>query len=249
MIAEELKSDFAEICGIHAGDGWMSSYTNEVGYGTSPKEESYFNEVLRLYRKVFGIEKVRILRRLAIEFRFQSKDVQKNFMSVGFVRGRKLDTLHTPAFIFEKEEHMKRFIRGLVDTDGHVYWRRSVNRYHLIITWNTTSQRLADEIVQILRYLGYNPQISGLKPKSTDGHIRRVLYKLILMRHAEIRKFLGEIGFRNNTRWSQVIKMPKELERYNLGKINGPARVRTGDFLPVKEAFVSCGKPLTAHNR
>lgn len=236
MISDELKSDFAEICGIHAGDGWLSSYTYEVGYGTSPKEEQYFQEVLGLYRKVFGIDKVRILRRLAVEFRFQSKSTQEILMSAGFPRGRKLDKLHTPESILQDTEHIKRFLRGLVDTDGNVYWRLSVNRYNLIITWNTTSHQLADDIVRMLRNLGYNPQISAFKPKPTDGHIRRVMHKIILMRHAEIKRFLEEIGFRNNTRWSQVVKMPKELERYNLGKINEPARVRTGDFLPVKQA-------------
>ncbi len=241
MISDELKSDFAEICGIHAGDGWLSSYTYEVGYGTSPKEEQYFQEVLRLYRKVFGIDKVRILRRLAVEFRFQSKSTQEILMSAGFPRGRKLDKLRTPEFILQDAGHIKRFLRGLVDTDGTVYWRLSVNRYNLTITWNTTSQQLADEIVRMLRNLSYNPQISSFKPKPTDGHIRRVINRIILMRHAEVKKFLEEIGFRNNNRWSQVVKMPKELERYHLGKINEPARIRTGDLLPVKEPYASCG--------
>jgi len=241
MIDNKLKSDFAEICGIHAGDGWLSSYTYEVGYGTSPKEEQYFQEVLRLYHKVFRIDKVRILRRLAVEFRFQSKATQEILMSAGFPRGRKLDKLHTPDFIFQQEEYIKRFLRGLIDTDGNAYWRPNVNRYNLTITWSTTSQQLADEIVRMLRNLGYNPQISVLKPKPVDGHIRRVMYKTILMRHAEVKKFLEEIGFRNNTRWFQVMKMPKELERYHLGKINEPARIRTGDLLPVKEPYASCG--------
>lgn len=236
MVSDELKSDFAEICGIHAGDGWLSSYTNEVGYGTSPKEEQYFQEVLRLYRKVFGIDKVRILRRLAVEFRFQSKSTQEELMQVGFPRGRKLDKLHTPDFIFQQEEYIKRFLRGLIDTDGNAYWRPNVNRYNLTITWSTTSQQLADEIVRMLRNLGYTPQISALKPKPTDGHIRRVMHRIILMRHADVKKFLEEIGFRNNTRWSQVSKMPGELERYKIKEKYEPARVRTGDFLPVKQA-------------
>jgi hypothetical protein len=93
MVPETLLPDFAEVCGIHAGDGWMSSYTNEIGYGTNLKEEQYFQDVLRLYKHIFGFVHCRILRRLAVELRFQSKEGQALLQSVGFVRGKKLGAL------------------------------------------------------------------------------------------------------------------------------------------------------------
>ncbi len=105
------KIEFAEICGIHAGDGWMSSTTNEVGYGTSPKEEPYFQEVLSLYEKHFDMKHLRILRRLAVEFRFQSKIAQSLLIKEGFVRGKKLDHLKVPKFVFEDKERIKPFLR------------------------------------------------------------------------------------------------------------------------------------------
>ncbi|MBS3124738.1 LAGLIDADG family homing endonuclease [Candidatus Woesearchaeota archaeon] len=177
MNQENSEEYLADVCGIHAGDGWMASTTNEVGYGTSPKEEQYFQEVLQLYSKLFKLTHLRILRRKAVEFRFQSKEVQQQLIRLGFSRVKKLESLHTPKFIFYKKEFMIRFLRGLVDTDGCVYWRKSVNHHYLIIYWVTTSEKLADEIMLLLSNLGYSPrkessagnrQISQYEEKYTE---------------------------------------------------------------------------------
>lgn len=218
MLPEEQMADFAEVCGIHAGDGWMSSYTYEIGYGTNPKEEQYFQEVLQLYKKIFALQRVRILRRLAVEFRFCSKQGQLLLQKVGFVRGRKLDALQAPSFIFEQTEFMKRFIRGLIDTDGHVYWRKSVNNFYLVLFWSTGSLSLASDLLTILRELGYRPHCTSALGTVSDGHTRRVQYRIVLMRMADVRRYLKEIGFRNQRRWLQVVKRFNDLERYDIDK-------------------------------
>ncbi|HSU72637.1 MAG TPA: hypothetical protein VLJ21_02200, partial [Candidatus Binatia bacterium] len=99
MVPTHLLSDFAEVCGIHAGDGWMSSYNNEVGYGTAVYEKDYFVFVLNLYSKIFPMQYIRLLWRNALELRFQSRASQKMLMDVGFPRGPKLDGLFIPAFV------------------------------------------------------------------------------------------------------------------------------------------------------
>jgi hypothetical protein len=205
--------EFAEICGIHAGDGWMSSSTNEVGYGTSPKEEAYFQEVLSLYKNHFDMKYLRILKRLAVEFRFQSKTAQSLLIEAGFVRGKKLDKLQVPPFVLEDYERVKAFLRGLVDTDGNVYWRHSVNHFYLVISWTTTSETLAKNILSMLSDLKYRPTHYSFMIKS--GHRRRA-YKICLMRTVDVKKYLEEIGFRNRTRWLQVSGKPEELSRYSL---------------------------------
>lgn len=218
MVPDTLLADFAEVCGIHAGDGWMSFYNNEIGYETSPKEEQYFNEVLALYKKIFKPEKVRILRRLAIEFRFNSRVGKELLMCTGFPRGPKLDALRTPSFIFQRKELIARFLRGVVDTDGHVYWRKSVNNHYLIICWITTAPLFAKDIVNLLRRIGYHPQIGSVQGTQCDGRKRRRLYRVILMRHAEVKRFLEEIGFTNKLRWAQVLKRPHDIPRYRLNE-------------------------------
>lgn len=216
MVPVELMPDFAEVCGIHAGDGWMSSYTNEIGYGTSPKEEQYFQEVLQLYSKIFSPKHVRILRRLAVEFRFCSKEGQALLQRVGFPKGRKLDNLHIPDFIFQNDDLIKRFLKGVVDTDGVVYWRKSYKNHYLTIWMVTASISFAEDLAKALVKLGYHPQISSIRGTRCDGCKRRRLNRIILMRHSEIKRFIEEIGFRNNTRWNQVAKRFQDLRRYYL---------------------------------
>lgn len=216
MLPEKQMTDFAEVCGIHAGDGWLGSYNYEVGYGTSPKEEQYFQEVLALYKQVFCIERVRILRRLAVEFRLSSRQIQEEFMRVGFPRGPKLDNLRVPSFVLQNNELMQRFLRGVVDTDGHAYWRKSWNNYYLVISWTTTASLFAEDIALLLRRLGYRPQVGSVRGTQCDGCKRRRLYRVIIMRHADIKMFLETIGFRNNIRWMQIAKRLQDAGRYQL---------------------------------
>lgn len=194
----------------------MGSYNYEIGYGTNPKEEQYFHEVLGLYKRIFNPIKVRVLRRLAVEFRFCSKKGQELLKSVGFPIGRKLNFLRVPEFIFNNKEWMKRFLRGVVDTDGNVYWRKSYNKHYLVISWITTAPSFAEDLVRLLAQLGYHPQISSIRGTQCDGCKRRRLHRIILMRHSEIKRFIGEIGFRNNTRWKQVAKRFQDTGPYFL---------------------------------
>ncbi len=210
--------EFAELCGIHAGDGWMSSLTYEIGYGTSPEEEAYFWEVYNLYLHIFCPQHVRVLRRLALEFRFQSKKAQYILMAVGFPRGKKLDKLHVPQFILGEKDKMKAFLRGLIDTDGHVYWRRSCNHYYLLICWITTSHQLSADIIHMLTVLGYTCHVQEINGRYKDGIVRRALYKICLIRKSDISQYLNEIGFRNFRRWQQVAGRFDELPRYAVSK-------------------------------
>ncbi len=239
----KTKAELAEICGIHAGDGWMASTTNEVGYGTSPKEESYFQEVLTLYKRHFDMKFLRILKRLAIEFRFQSKETQNELMELGFVRGKKLDRLAAPKFVFKKSAYMRSFLRGLVDTDGNVYWRPNKKNYYLVIYWMTTSKKLADDAKKLLSCLGYTPKKYSMIFSSKGVVAKRRSYRVYLVRKDDIKKYLIEIGFRNAHRWHQVKKKPKELVKYDLVvKRNGPEEIRTPGLLPVKETYASRSK-------
>lgn len=220
MVPKHLMSDFAEVCGIHSGDGWMGggSYNYEIGYGTSPKEEQYFQEVLSLYKRIFSPQKVRILRRLAIEFRFSSREGQNILREAGFPRGKKLDNLRVPDFVYEDAEYVKRFVRGVMDTDGHVYWRKSVNNHYLVLCWSTTNLKFAQEIFEILKTLGYHPRLYSSKGTKSDGRNRRDMHRIIIMKFEDIKKYLEEIGFSNNVRRKQVTKRFEDIGRYNLNE-------------------------------
>lgn len=194
----------AEICGIHAGDGWLSSYNNEVGYGTSLQERQYFDYVFNLYRETFDLFCYRILERdkryNTIELRIQSKNLQQQFRSWGFPRGPKNLKLIVPPFIRKHPELQRCFLRGLVDTDGSVHWRWNGNNFYLTITWNFTSEKFALKIRKMLELLGYRSTFYGSSGKGN----RKTVWKIQLQNIADVRRFLKEIGFNNDKGWSDV---------------------------------------------
>lgn len=216
--------EFAEICGIHAGDGWLSSSINEIGFGTSNKEKQYFEYVKTLYSEFFKISIPRVLNRSKynlLEFRIQSKKIQSCFLDAGFVRGPKLDSLRVPEFIFKDQECMKLFLKGLMDTDGSVYWRKSGKYYYLIICFNTSSEFFGKEILSLLKQLGYNPQFHIIKAKnSIQGNKRRPYVRVTIQKIDEVFKYINSIGFCNRTKNNQVEKRGREFrKRYEPARI------------------------------
>ncbi len=241
-VPKPLKVDFAELCGIHAGDGWMSSYGNEVGYGTSIKEIKYFKYVRNLYSKLFNFDIFRIVKRgypyNSIELRIASKNMQNTLLLAGFPRGPKLNKLTVPKFIYKNKSYMKSFLRGLIDTDGTVHWRRYNNTYYLILTWNTKSKTFVYEIKNLLEKLGYSPHIYSTISRKTDSD-RWVLWRVYLQRKGDIKKFIDTVGFSNITKTKQVLSKKKYLERYGL------AQIRTGDIYRVRVA----SSTINGHSR
>ena len=199
----------AEICGIHAGDGWLSSRDNEVGYATSIHEEQYFDYVYSLYSEVLGMEGSRVTKEPNVKkLRLNSKRVANIFMSFGFPKGPKTYTVSTPDFVLSNKKYMERFLRGIVDTDGSVHWRRSGNTHYLTIAWNTSSEVFASQIRDMLKNLGFKPtfyQFVNTKANNMAWHI-------MLQNMSDTSRFIKEIGFRNNKKWNSFFSNPKHLQ-------------------------------------
>ncbi len=228
--------DFAEICGIHAGDGWMSSYNYEVGFGTAGTEVRYFWRVFLLYERFFHVGHHRIVERPKnniVEFRIPSKRIQKKLLEVGFVRGPKLDDLRVPQFVMENVERQRRFLRGIFDTDGNFNWTMPLNQYHLRISLTTSSEAFATDVVALLRGLDYEPITNILPlPRTKQGNLRRKATRITLQKTKDVKRFLEEIGSNNPRKISFIQQRPNDLrEKY------GPAQIRTGDLIRVKDAL------------
>ena len=213
---EQWWEDFAEVCGIHAGDGWMSSYNYEVGFGTALTEKEYFHNVCALYQRVFHYGHHRIIARPKgniIELRIPSKEIQHLLMGSGFVRGPKLDALSVPAFVWVSEERMQRFVRGLFDTDGTATWIKPIRRYHLRLSISTSSISFSGEIVALLRELGFSPTIHRWRGSDTkQGNARRTVTCIALAKDENVCRYLEDIGSSNPTKLAHALKRPEEQE-------------------------------------
>lgn len=213
----------AEICGIHAGDGWLSSYNNEVGYGTSINEKQYFDYVFDLYKRVSNFSIFRILERPGrnntIELRIQSKEVQKQFISWGFPRGTKIEKLTIPNFIKNDERLEMCFLRGLMDTDGSVHWRKNYKKRYITISLATSSEKFTMEMKNMLIKLSYNPTVYSYQGKGN----RRLAWKIQLQNMTDVSRYLKTIGFMNMKRWEPIFS-GQGWKRY------GPGEIRTPDL-------------------
>lgn len=191
----------------------MTKSTYEVGFGTSRLEEEYFQEVLELYSTVFNMNCLRVLRRKAVEFRFQSKKAQKLLQELGFAKGSKTNTLRVPEFIYSNKRNICAFLRGLNDTDGNAYWRKSVRNYYAVVGWNTINEYFAKEILNLLKILGHHPHYYAAKGTDSDGYHRQNLHRVSISRKKDVKLYLTKIGFRNPKRWSDIHSRPIRFYR------------------------------------
>jgi len=126
----EMTPDLAEICGIHAGDGYMrkrgNNYELELSGGFDEKEYYDFH-VVPLFERVFNIKiKAQYFRtKGTYGFRTSNKDVCKTLHNCGFPYGKKTFTVSVPEEILTSRnlDIIYSFVRGVFDTDGTLSFR------------------------------------------------------------------------------------------------------------------------------
>ena len=165
--------DLAEICGLHAGDGYLRNDGKRIELdisGNIEEEEFYDNHVIPLFSKFF---KVRLQGRYfptrnTYGFVIRDEKIVKFFHELGFPYGKKTLDVEIPEFILTPENLILygRFIRGLFDTDGtftlgrrysnnYTYFKRKYHYYPLIYI-STNSIKLCKQVSYLLFKIGIN---------------------------------------------------------------------------------------------
>jgi len=212
----EIDGDMAEILGIHMGDGCISVNKRYHMYyvGGDITEEKEYHDLWvseLLNKKVF----IPLNKRLARYKEYPSvgvyglyvfdKEVVDFFTKFGIKTGSKKEQ-RVPKEILENKSLIKRFIRGLFDTDGNIYFDKNrscktpINNVP-VIKLGTTSKKLLEEIFCSLKSLGFNPRIKKPYKGKRD---KNTVYTLIIYRRGDIKRYIEEIGFKNNkhmTKW------------------------------------------------
>ncbi len=67
-----------------------------------------------------------------------------------------------PAWIFVKKSFMRAALRGLIHTDGSIYFDRG----YLMVNFTNVIQPLAEDVLYMMQKLGFNPKISKTMQKS-----------------------------------------------------------------------------------
>jgi hypothetical protein len=195
---EPLESEkLAELFGVIIGDGHVNKL--EIGKkircysiviaGDSRNDKDYMSNYLpSLFFKLFGergslayssdknVMYTKVFGKRIIEF-IENK---------GILSGNKKNNMQSiPKWIMRNDKYLRACLRGLIDTDGCIYYISKKNR-NLRISFTSYIPKLLNDVRESFIKLGFHPS-------------KIIVNKNIcLSRKEEIKKFLNEIGFSND---------------------------------------------------
>jgi intein/homing endonuclease len=216
----EIDGDLAEIAGIHIGDGCISvtkRYSEYYLGGDRIEEKEYHDRWVgplfnrKIMMPLYGREvtykdhpKVGIY-----GFHIFDKKIVEFFGTLGIKSGPKIN-IRIPDWVAKDQELSKRFIRGLFDTDGTLYFSKNYSVKNPIhnrpkIKLDSVSLGLIQDIYNLLLGLGFSPR---LRKEYQGKRNKNPFYGVILDTVKDIDLFFKVIGFKSSkhyTKW-QVFK-------------------------------------------
>lgn len=223
MFPDDITPELAEICGIHAGDGYLRNDGEHVELDISghiQEDKDYYNKhVAPLFNKV--LEVVPILREFPARgtygFVIGKRKIVRYFHNfLGFPYGKKARTVRVPQIIMQLRDRRiyKRFMRGIFDTDGcltfqkrygaYVEFKRFHNVYPRIIL-STVSEGLMVDLHKMLDFLNIHHWIQTYSP-SNENWAR--VFRIWIRGEGVLEEWVKEIGFKN----------PVQVTRYAVWK-------------------------------
>lgn len=195
------SEELAEIFGVVLGDGYLGK--NELTITSALHEKKHMEYVGRNIRELFGVES-------KIFYGYSNKNVVVldcysselvDFLSKeGLTVGNKIKNgARLPEWIAKKENFAFGALRGLFDTDGGIYCKQK-GYDRALIEFQTMSPHIRDNVVSLLKRVGFAPSKSTTK----SGFTNKIAYNIRIQRQEEVHRFFHLIGSSN----------PKNIVRY-----------------------------------
>ncbi len=219
VLDSKMTPDLAEVCGIHAGDGYMrkckwGSTEIDISGGIDEKD-CYDNHVVPLFERVFNIKiKPRFFPpRNTYGFVIYNVKIAKFMHSLGFPYGKKTLTVAVPEQILHSRnlDIIYRFIRGVFDTDGCLSFRKrggsGYSKVYLkrhtypIITLGIYSKNLWKGIGKLLMKTGFPFTVSYQRAKN-NSHKK---YRIFLRGDANTINWINNISFKNLIKYNRFL--------------------------------------------
>lgn len=212
ILTTEHSVEMAEFLGILCGDGHCYELPSKGIYqvrifGHLKDEHDYMTEyVFGLFKKLFNIEPAVYFRKRqnVIILSKQSKDLVHTVKNLGFKQGNKTTNgISIPPWIFENQNFLKSFIRGLIDTDGCVY-PKTKNHKTPTIWFTSASPNLRNSFNKAVQSLGF-PFSKWTKRKNMNGQ------QCSMGNAGQVLRYYSEIGFSNEkhiTRFQRFCNAP-----------------------------------------
>lgn len=155
-IKKPVQSKFlAEFIGIMLGDG--NIWNNRIRIAFDKRDTEYIKYVFNLFKRIFGIElKTEIMRDKNATYLHRTNVlVTESLLNFGLKRGDKIkNKIGIPKWIIESKNYSQKCLRGLIDTDGCVYFCKREKRIYIKFT--NFNKKLLSGFRSIAKGLGYD---------------------------------------------------------------------------------------------
>jgi intein/homing endonuclease len=214
----ELNCELAEICGIHAGDGYMrvrERNKGEVDISGNVEEKSYYdNHVIPLFNQAFGLNmNGKYFSRGTYGFISYRQEIRDALFKFGFPNGKKSDSVKVPELVLTSED-LKiygAFLRGLFDTDGNLSFRKSYvgidkfnKHYNHYPTLKivTISRNLAEGVIKMLHNLEILFNYHCRDSKKLNEHRK---YILTISGIDGLERWMSFVGMKNPVKFTRYL--------------------------------------------
>ena len=230
ILPTEFSEELAEETGIHIGDGGMNVYKykkkNHWEYVHSSHlvdDREYRQYVKILMKKLYNLEPYEKIQRKCAVLVYTRKDLVLFKKNIGLPMGKK-ENIRIPDWILKNEKFKISCVRGIVDTDGCIRFRKpfkgKIHNYpHIKVT--IKSEILIKQLNEIFIDFGLKPSINKEKIRYSRPN---VLYTVNLNGVKNVNRYVELIGFSNNKHLDKYLFW-KEHGFYTKNKINGGAGI------------------------
>lgn len=213
-----ITPELAEVCGIHAGDGYLRNDGKraELDISGSTEEKDYYEKhVIPLFSKVFNlkIEGRLFNSRNTYGFVIRKKEIINFMHSLGFPLGNKSTIVKIPKFVMDSnnKKMYSYFLRGLFDTDGHISFRKNYGKYiyfkrkfhnYSRIVFTSVSKDLIEDVKKLLNKLEFKYYFRTYAPKKVNENIKYI----IEINGPELaNKWIKTIGIKNDIKLTRYL--------------------------------------------
>lgn len=223
---QEISPEYAELIGILIGDGCIHrSQKRYMIHVTMSKEEKEWAEgIINLFERLHNITpRLRIMSfkskkgvTEALRIEIGSRALYDFYTKViGLPSGKKEKTIYIPTIIMGNKNYYPHLIRGIFDAEGDISIER--NDYPRIKI-SSSSKKLIDQLKEILKELGFNPQIKyDIKKKEKNGKIT-IRHDIRVNGRKNLWKWLRTIGTRNLKKLKNIIITESSMkDKFKIG--------------------------------
>jgi len=193
-IINENKLLQAYIIGLAIGDGNLSNPNNRATRLRITCDKKYpllAKRITKSLQSLFPQNKVSIVDRKenCIDISVYSNHLEK---LLGWESGKGskfLQKVSVPCWIKESEKYKINCLKGLIETDGSIYFDRG----YKTIMFSTIIPKLANDVLEIMNSLEFKPKIYKIKRSSSS---QKTIYNIKLSKN--VSKFLNIVGPEKN---------------------------------------------------